>query len=471
MILTCARNLSLLAVLATATGCGSGEPGLAEPDWCVGPEILAGSVAPNPNNVLSALVAARLLRADSVEVTFGLAGGDLDSVTPAAAVAGDSVSIPVLGLLPETAYALRLAARNRCGIAAGPALSLTTGALPDDLPRYQAGGSAPSGGFVVFAAAAYGLVIDNTGRVVWYHRFPRGPGLNFQAQPNGRYVARPPPSSTNAIVSWVEVDPLGTVTRSLTCARGLQPRFHDLIALPDGSYWLMCDETRVMDLSDFGGQPSALVTGTVVQHLSAAGGLLFEWSPFDHFAITDLEAQDRAGPSVNWTHGNSLDLDADGNLLLSFRNLSEITKINVSTGAVVWRMGGPANQFTFLDSPAPPYLRQHGLRAEGPGRFALLDNLGESAGSRARRYQIDETLKTARLAATYSSSPEIVGQLGGSTQSLRLGRILVAYGNGGRVEEYDAAGNVVWRIEGNPGYVFRAQRISSLYRPGAGTPR
>jgi hypothetical protein len=48
--------------------------------------------------------------------------------------------------------------------------------------------------------------------------------------------------------------------------------------------------------------------------------------------------------------------------------------------------------------------------------------------------------------------------------------VLVAYGNGNRVQEYDAAGNVVWEIHGNPGYVFRAQRIVSLYRPGAGTP-
>jgi hypothetical protein len=39
------------------------------------------------------------------------------------------------------------------------------------------------------------------------------------------------------------------------------------------------------------------------------------------------------------------------------------------------------------------------------------------------------------------------------------------------VEEYDAAGNVVWRIEGEPGYVFRAQRIISLYQPGVGLPR
>jgi len=49
--------------------------------------------------------------------------------------------------------------------------------------------------------------------------------------------------------------------------------------------------------------------------------------------------------------------------------------------------------------------------------------------------------------------------------------MLVSYGNGGSVEEYDRAGNVVWKIGGNPGYIFRATRIRSLYTPGAGDPR
>ena len=46
-------------------------------------------------------------------------------------------------------------------------------------------GPDPSPGFVVFGAGPYGLAIDNTGRVVWYHRFPNGPGLNFEAEPTG----------------------------------------------------------------------------------------------------------------------------------------------------------------------------------------------------------------------------------------------------------------------------------------------
>jgi hypothetical protein len=45
---------------------------------------------------------------------------------------------------------------------------------------------------------------------------------------------------------------------------------------------------------------------------------------------------------------------------------------------------------------------------------------------------------------------------------------MVSFGTEGRVQEVDAEGRVVWQIEGNPGYVFRAQRIRSLYNPGLG---
>ena len=111
----------------------------------------------------------------------------------------------------------------------------------------------------------------------------------------------------------------------------------------------------------------ARVTGTAVQHISATGELLFQWSPFDHFAITDGDPRDRTGADVNWTHGNSLDLASDGNLLVSFRNLGEITKIDVSTGDVIWRLGGRRNRFTFLDAPDAVFVGQHSVRSYAPG--------------------------------------------------------------------------------------------------------
>jgi outer membrane protein assembly factor BamB len=316
---------------------------------------------------------------------------------------------------------------------------------------------------VLFAAGQYGLVIDNTGRVVWYVRFPDGPSLNFQAQPNGRYIARPFKPDTTDPSPILELNPLGTVTRRIGCARGLRARFHDLLVQPDGSYWIMCDETRVMDLSGVGGVAGAAVTGTVVQHLDPTGGLVFEWSPFDHFEITDVDQQARSGPTVNWTHGNALDLTADGNLLISFRSLSEVTKVDPRTGRVLWRMGGVRNEFAFPES-GPPFLGQHGVRAAG-GELVLLDNFGHVEGSRAERYVVDDATRTARLTGTYIPTFATRAELGGTTQNLPGRHTLVAFGDGGLVQEYDGDGSVVWEIEGDAGYVFRAQRIRSLYRP------
>jgi hypothetical protein len=437
------------------------------------PTIDAEAVAPNAHNVLSALVSVRVRNADSVAVLFRIASGTTtkDSVTPAVPAVGELVTVPVLGLLAATGYTLQTVAYGAGGTTVGKTLDLSTAPLPPDLPRYVGSGSDPSAGYVVFAAGKYGVVIDNTGRVVWYHHFPDGLGLSFMAQPNAGYVARPPTLDPADMEPWLELDPLGNATRELACARGLQSRPHDLIAEPDGSYWIMCDETRTMDLTGVGGLAGARVMGTVVQHVGAAGSVLFEWSPFDHFDITDLELAERTGENVNWTHGNSLDLDADGNVLVSFRSLGEVTKINASTGAVIWRLGGRRNQFAFVDTPMPAFSRQHSARTAGPGALLLLDNVGDPVESRAERFVVDESTRTARLAHSYGSIPGVVTQIGGSVQTLDGSRTLVSFGTAGRVEEYDATGRLTWRIEGNSGYVFRAQRIHSLYAPGVGTSR
>jgi len=467
-----ARLGTLALAAAMAWACADENP--LVPVQPAPPVVLAAGIVPNPTNVLSVLVSVRVTGADSVAVRYHLPGSlpGGDSVAPAVAPSGDSALVPVLGLLPATGYMLRAVAYGGGDSAAGDSIPFASDTLPADLPRYTAGGSDPSPGYVVFAAGKYGLVIDNTGRVVWYHRFdPGGPGLNFMAQPNGRYVARPTTPATDDLDLWVEVEPLGNVTRTFGCANGLQARFHDLIAEPDGGYWIMCDETRVMDLTASGGVAGARVMGTAVQHVGPGGVLLFEWSPFDHLGITDLDSASRTGATVNWTHGNALTLDGGGNLLVSFRSLNELAKINTTTGDVMWRMGGSRGQFAFVGTPAPAFLGQHGLRLAGPDTLVVLDNAGDPGESRVERYVFDARVLAARLLDSYGAAPPVRAPLGGSVQPLPNGRLLVAYGNGARVEEYDATGTVVWRIEGNPGYVFRAQRILSLYHPEAGLAR
>jgi len=460
-----------VAVIASA--CTLGERAL-EPAACATPTISRSTVTSDAPNVLSALVTADVTLADSVIVRFGV-DGNMDGATPSATVDGEAVRAPVLGLHASTSYGAQLVAYNSCGATTGPIVPFTTAALPSDLPTYTAStvtGTSPSPGYTVFAAGAYGLAIDDTGRVVWYYRFPNGPGLNFQAQPNGRYAARPP-SSGGDVAAWVELAPDGAITRTFGCASGLQPRMHDLIAEPDGSYWTLCDDVRTVDLSAQGKSKDARVLGTSVQHRSVTGDVLFDWSAFDHLEIElrVLDPVDRDAAVVNWTHGNALDLDSDGNLLVSFRNLSEVTKIDTRIGGVMWRLGGAHNAFAFENVDGSPFVHQHGVRAVGAGQLLLLDNLGEPQGSRAERYEIDAVRRVVRLRESYGSAAGFVAQVGGSTQALPNGHTLVSFGSAGGVEEYDAAGTVVWRLAGNPGYVFRAQRVRSLYHPGVGDPR
>ena len=118
-------------------------------------------------------------------------------------------------------------------------------------------------------------------------------------------------------------------------------------------------------------------------------------------------------------------------LLVSFRSLGEITRIDTHTGAVLWRLGGLRNQFTF---PAgdPPFVGQHGVRA-APDGFVVLDNLGEVTGTRAERYEIDDASRSARLTGWYHPAAATVAELGGAIQGLPDGHLLVAFGSGAAV--------------------------------------
>jgi hypothetical protein len=408
---------------------------------------------------------------DSMRVRYRLAAQAEDSLTPAFPVtSAEEDTIAVLGLLPATAYELRLVVygggSSSVDSLISEPLAFTTGALPLDLPAYTAGGITPLDGYLVFSATPFGIIIDGTGRVVWYKRFPgTGPSLNFMAQPTGTLVGRLNTEDPADDDPFVELDPAGFERRQLRCANNRPLRFHDLLLSGDGSFWIMCDETRTMDLSALGGEPNAEVTGTTLQHVDPAGALLFEWTPFDHFLITDADPSVYQGlVGVNWTHGNSFDFDDDGNILIAFRSLDEITKINSQSGAVMWRMGGLRNQFTFQGAPDAGFLRQHNVRVVGPGRFIILDNIGTSE-SRYERYVVDADALTATLEQSYASTPPVRTLIGGSVQAAGPDLYLASFGTEGRVELFDASGTKLWNIEGNPGYVFRAQRILSLYAP------
>ena len=422
------------------------------------PVFLGSTVSAIPENNLAALVSVKAGGYDSASVHYWITGAEA-LTTPSFMFAPDSIArIPVLGLAATTDYQIETVLYLENEPAAADTASFRSGPVPDWIPAIGTSGTDTTAGYLAISLPDGGVIVDNTGRVVWYAYLPAGVLNSFQVHANGTYTLRDTPGTMYVL------NVLGERIGTLPCV-GYPTRFHDVMILRDGSAWVMCDDNRTMDLSALGGHAEANVSATVIQHLSPGGQVLFEWNAFDHFAITDLPASERSGVGVNFTHGNSLELDVDGNLLASFRSLDEVTKINTTTGEVMWRLGGLANEFTFVNDPKGGFKRQHGVRLAGPGQIQLLDN-GEEAPSRLARYLINPVQKTALLVASFVDAPTTFTMVGGSTDYYPDGHAVVSFGRAGRVVEVDAVGNRAWELTGLDGtYVFRAERLANLYAP------
>ena len=453
------RCLGAALLALAATGCGDDDP-----SGPPAPVFVGLDTEPVAENGLAVQAVVRASGYDSVRVRAVLAAGGATAVTtPARAFEGDSIArVDVLGLRLETPYRLVADLWDGTVLETAPdTAAFTTGARPAWIPAITAVGTDTIPGLVLLSLPDGAAVVDNVGELVWYRAFPTNQLTSFSAHADGSYTLSATLGTGGGILS---LDRAGREVALLTCVNGRPTRFHDVLVGADGSRWMLCDEERVMDLSGLGGNAAAEVLGTVVQHVSPAGALLFEWNAFDHFAITDLPAADRMGPNVNFTHGNGVALDDDGHLLLSFRSLSEVTSVDTATGAVRWRLGGLANQFTIQNDPKGAFERQHGARPSGPAQVQMLDN-GFAPPSRLVRYLVNPATLTATMIWQFVDAPDTYTLVGGSTQYLSEGRALVSFGQDGRVVEVDAAGNRAWELQGLDGmYVFRAERIAGLYR-------
>lgn len=443
----------LVGILAAGTAC-SDDP-TAPPDPR---EYLGATASAGPVNVLSAEISVRAVGWDSAAVRYWSAT-DVGRTTPAYAFGMDSTaSVSVLGLRPESTYEAEVVLIG-AGTSAVDTLELQSGALPSWLPTVTPVGSDTTAGFLVLSLPEGPVIVDNFGRVVWYAEDPDPTLVNFQAHPNGEFTVM---GLADDPLEYRVLDELGRQTRTISCV-GYSTRQHEVRVLADGSALVLCDDTTTEDLSPYGGSATARVTWTVIQHVGPDGSLAWEWHGADHVHPTDFVNTLEGVEVLNLMHGNAVEFDADGDLLASFRNTKEILKIDTESGDVLWRFGGRRNQFAFVDDPKGAFERQHGLRLVAPGVIQFLDD-SDAPPSRLVRFAIDEEAREARLQWEYIDGPEVHTLVGGNSQVYADGGGLVAFGRAGRVVEVDAFGTKRWELTGIDGaYVFRAQRIPSLY--------
>jgi hypothetical protein len=201
-----------------------------------------------------------------------------------------------------------------------------------------------------------------------------------------------------------------------------------------------------------GGDPAALVTGLVIQEVDVNGNVYFQWRSWDHFEITDATWDiDLTSHWIDYVHANAIDFDSDGNILVSCRHLDEVTKIDFTTGEIIWRFGKNAenNQFDFVNDPLG-FSHQHDIRKLANGNYTVYDNgnLHAPPFSRAVEYHLDEETMEATLVWQYEHDPSIYAPLTGGNQKLPNNNRLIGWGGTSPIAltEVNDANQVVFEL-------------------------
>lgn len=316
-------------------------------------------------------------------------------------------------------------------------LSITDDGLPEDFPTVTVNTfNNPSPGYSFlapftfpFVPWGYLMIVDNRGVPIFYKR-TNSIKADWKLQPNGMltYFDLAKPKFYGMDSSYAIID-------SFSTGNGYKTDIHELQILPNGHALLMSydPQTVRMDTVVQGGDSSATVVGLIIQELDTDKNVVFQWRSWDHFLITDAtEDINLQSSHIDYVHGNAIELDEDGNLLISNRHMDEITKINRQTGEIIWRLGGVKsrnNQFLFINDEIT-FSHQHDIRRLPNGNLTIFDNgnLRVPSFSRSVEYQIDEDNLIVSLVWSFTNEPQTFTSAMGNTQRLQNHNTVIGWG-------------------------------------------
>jgi hypothetical protein len=304
-----------------------------------------------------------------------------------------------------------------------------------------------SGGLTLFAPV-FGdgsvYLIDLEGHVVHTWKMPYPPGLyGYLTEkgtlfyngkiPNETFLGKAPFKGGAAL----EADWNGKVLWEVRHPN----HHHDGRLLKNGNVLLLCATELPPDVARKvqGGRPGSEEKGKIwadyLVEMTKDGRTVWEWRTWEHLdpakdAITAMQ-DDRS----EWTHGNAVIELTDRSLLVSFRSISTIIKIDRQTGEIVWKLG------------APPFSGQHAPTLLVNGNLLIFDN---------GPHRLDHSFPFSRVIEVNPATKEIVWKYqeailpnfysprNSNAQRLPNGNTLINEGSFGRFFEVSPEGEMVW---------------------------
>lgn len=298
------------------------------------------------------------------------------------------------------------------------------------------------------------MIVDNLGDLVWFLPLASGVATNLQVQP---YQGEP-------VLAWWEGKVLlpggygegecvlmDTSYREITRIRaghGLMADLHELFVTPEGTALITAYRLMEADLTSVGGPSRGTLLDSLLQEIDiATGKVLFEWDAHTHVALGESYLPvPTDGSPYDFFHINSIDVDTDGNLLVSGRHTWAAYKIDRHSGAIIWRLNGKLSDFSM--EPLTQFAFQHHIRHHPGNQLTIFDDGGGPPNvdtrSRGLKLELDVASMHAKFVHQYLPDPEFLATSQGSIQVLVNGNVFVGWGAQPYWSEYAEDGRLLF---------------------------
>lgn len=311
------------------------------------------------------------------------------------------------------------------------------------------------------------LIVDNYGNIVWFLPVETRGVTDFRVQ---RYHGRP-------VLTWWrsrsdDGDNIGRysiydssyrLVKSVRPGNDLTGDMHEFVITPRN--------TALMTLSHrvrVKGRP--VLEGAFQELDLSTGRVVFEWHSIGHVRLVEsyYRLPRESDRTFDYFHINSIEVDHDGNFLVSARNTHTVYKISRRTGAILWRLGGRRTDFEL--GRGVRFAWQHDARRQPNGTLTLFDNAAAPKTRKQSRglvLRLDMRRMRATLVRSYVHNPPIVAVDQGNMQRLPNRHVLVGWGHRPYFTEFGARGTIVFdgRFAGAGADSYRAYRFPWIGRP------
>jgi arylsulfate sulfotransferase len=240
---------------------------------------------------------------------------------------------------------------------------------------------------------------------------------------------------------------------------------HDFILIDDNHYIAMAYyEKKVNNIPpSLSPVNDCRVVSCIIQEVEN-GAVTREWDGTDYpeFYTSSVEGNSFSDTAsiYDYMHLNSIAIDeSDQNLVCSMRNVNQVIKINRTTGAIMWRLGGPNSDF-FLTSSLK-FLRQHDVTFTDEGKTLLmLDNgaAGERDYSRVLEFRLNESNHTIESYKSTTLPGNIFAGFMGSVQK-RGDNYFVCCGSTKKMLEFNSITGEILYEQALSSACYRAYKI------------